>query len=63
MDSKTHFFFFFFKEGTYMTVEIVSKSHNLQDVLVGLHHLAKARMRMHFNEWLIRNESTHFNYC
>lgn len=69
MDSKTHFFLFFplffflFKEGIYMTVEIVAKSHNLQGVLIGLYYLANTWIRSHFHKWLIHNESIHFNYC
>lgn len=45
MDSK-HFvsFVVFFQEGTFITVEIVLKSHNFQDFLIGLHYLAKPKI-------------------
>lgn len=46
-----------------MTVEIVSKSHNIQDALIGFHYLTNARMRSHLHKWLIHNESINFNYC
>lgn len=46
-----------------MTVEIVSKSHNLPDVLIGFHYLANTWMESYFHKQLIHNESIRFNYC